>query len=42
MDPAAELNGRSVAELARAAPDRVDLTVTGHTLRPEEDQPCAT
>ena len=42
MDPEAELAGSSVAELARAAPDLADLTVTHHTLRPEEEPPCAT
>lgn len=42
MDPGAELDGAPVAQLARAAPDRADLTVTEHTLRPEEDPPCAT
>ncbi|MCR4526919.1 2-amino-4-hydroxy-6-hydroxymethyldihydropteridine diphosphokinase [Kocuria rhizophila] len=41
MDPAAELDGVPVARLADAAPDREDLVVTEHTLRPEEP-PCAT
>ncbi|WP_423447565.1 2-amino-4-hydroxy-6-hydroxymethyldihydropteridine diphosphokinase [Kocuria sp. KSNUG] len=41
MDPAAELDGVSVARLADTAPDREDLVVTEHTLRPEEP-PCDT
>ncbi|MDO4919207.1 2-amino-4-hydroxy-6-hydroxymethyldihydropteridine diphosphokinase [Kocuria sp.] len=42
MDPEAVLEGESVAELARTAPDLADLTVTEFLLRPEEDPACAT